>query len=104
MGTAATPGEADTPPPLWSDLDVVSWFLRRMPFLPPRYFLSFRDKGVNGLILLDLTEAEIREHLGVEDPIHRKRILSEVALLRSSYAESSPRLAHLAPFGSPPTT
>ena len=76
--------EASLRPSEWTDNNVAGWLLTQMPFVGPRYFLTFRDKGVNGAMLLELDENDIKEALGVHDGIHRKRVMLEIAKLRSA--------------------
>jgi hypothetical protein len=48
------------------------------------------DNGVNGTVLLVITDEELRQDLQVNNSIHRRRILSELRELKVQAPAASP--------------
>jgi len=46
---------------------------------------SFKTHSVNGKMLLTLSEQDLYQTLNVVSPLHRKKILMEIATLRKAY-------------------
>ena len=53
----------------------VAAFMRKQEEFISRYADVFETRGVNGKVLLSLTDEELSDELGVIDKIHRKAIL-----------------------------
>lgn len=67
--------------------DVSAWLAN---IGPPQYIDNFRDEGIDGLSMRELTDADLRE-LGVLTMGHRKTILRETAKLAGEgHASASP--------------
>ena len=81
--------------PLWTVDDVASW-VRQIGFeadLP-----AFIEAGVDGDLLLQLDESNIRDDICITNGIHRKRFLRELATLKRNANYSSMDNSDLASF------
>lgn len=67
--------------PLWSVEDVVAW-VNRAGF--QEYAAAFRDCGVDGDMLLQLTDEEIKDDIGIHNGILRKRFIRELKELKKN--------------------
>merc|ERR1712209_367688 len=67
--------------PLWTVEDVAAW-VSRVGF--QSFSLVFSDLGVDGDMLLQLTEAEIRDDVGLNNGILRKRFMRELKELKKN--------------------
>ena len=56
--------------PLWTVADVAAW-VERAGF--PQHSLAFTELGVDGDLLLQLTDQEVRDDIGIKNGILRKR-------------------------------
>lgn len=75
----AAPGSAAID---WKVTDVVAW-LESLEL--GTHAESFKTHSVNGKMLLTLSEQDLYQTLNVVSPLHRKKILMEVAALRKAY-------------------
>jgi len=66
----------------WKTDEVVGW-LQAIEL--PQHADAFKTHSVNGKMLLALSEQDLYSTLGVASPLHRKKILMEIATLRKSY-------------------
>jgi cytidine deaminase len=77
-GTAEVEGEsheaifADVPVARWTVGGVLAWLDRAVGL--PQYQHAFRECSVDGFLLLSLRETDLRHLLGVEHPLHRRKI------------------------------
>ncbi|CAO4371157.1 unnamed protein product [Caenorhabditis nigoni] len=80
---SAPPKPEKMPPqvPEWTKDDVACW-LKRTEF--EAYINNFLGQGVDGDLLLQLTENELVEDLGMSSGLHRKRFLRELHKLKMS--------------------
>lgn len=67
--------------PLWSVEDVVAW-VSRAGF--QEYSSAFNDCGVDGDMLLQLTDEEIKDDIGIHNGILRKRFIRELKELKKN--------------------
>merc|ERR1719147_591330 len=67
--------------PLWSVDDVESW-VNRVGFQD--YAATFRDCGVDGDMLLQLTDQDIKDDIGITNGILRKRFMRELRDLKKN--------------------
>lgn len=67
--------------PVWTVEDVLSW-VRRTGFAA--FAEAFKDSEVDGDLLLQLTEANLKNDIGIDNGIHRKRFLRELNNLKKS--------------------
>jgi len=67
--------------PLWTVEDVESW-VTRVGFQD--YAVTFRDCGVDGDMLLQLTDQEIKDDIGIGNGILRKRFVRELRDLKKN--------------------
>merc|ERR1719244_902154 len=67
--------------PLWSVEDVVAW-VNRAGF--QEYASAFQDCGVDGDMLLQLTDQEIKDDIGISNGILRKRFIRELKDLKKN--------------------
>eukprot|EP00736_Rhodelphis_marinus_P006066 Rmarinus@m.21456 len=72
----------------WSVSHVVTYLVRSGL---GRYSAKFRENAVDGRLFLTLTEGSLEEHLGVSNPLHRQRILSEIRRLEESMEDAPSR-------------
>lgn len=63
----------------WTVGEVLHWLSEDMQL--PKHAHSFREASVDGLVLCDLTDALLKEGLGVLNPLHRLKILRHVQKL-----------------------
>lgn len=64
----------------WSSNEVEEW-LSRVGL--SQYAASFRNQSITGAVLPQLTDQDLEKYFGISTLGHRKRILSEIAKLRS---------------------
>lgn len=76
---SAPPGAAAVD---WKVSDVVSWLEAHELGMHAE---SFKTHSINGKMLLTLNEQDLYQSLNVVSPLHRKKILMEVAALRKAY-------------------
>lgn len=69
---------SELPPRLWGDEQIRSWLAARG--LPSEIISTFEENLVNGLLCEDLSDGDL-EGMGVSNPLHRKRVLIELARL-----------------------
>merc|ERR1719359_435394 len=86
---------AELPPRLWGDEQVRKWLASRG--IPSEILGAFEDNLVNGLLCEDLSDADL-EGMGVSNPLHRKRVLLELARL---FGRQSPKASPRSPKGAP---
>lgn len=67
----------------WSVQDVANWV---ESLLGAPYSIRFLEKKIDGPTLLELSEDDLRTELGMEDSIHRKKILGHLRLFRTRRA------------------
>lgn len=72
--------------PLWTVEDVVSW-VRKTGFSD--YAAAFNEVGVDGDLLLQLSDSEIRDDIGITNGILRKRFMRELKNLKKNADYSS---------------
>lgn len=70
-----TAGQENITPDLWTVADVCDW-LRNLQL--GQYADAFAEGAVDGFMLTELTDEELKESLGVTHNMHRKKILSAV--------------------------
>ena len=70
--------EPHCPAALWSEDEVAAWLHTSKALA--RYAEVFTENGINGKLLLSLSEDELCE-LGVANKFHRARLLSDIAEL-----------------------
>lgn len=75
---------------LWTVGDVGSWL---DSVCLGQYKDAFADAAIDGAFLCELTEEDMRNTLGIEHALHRKKLLSCIARLRG--AEEVARIAHV---------
>lgn len=75
----------------WQPADV-AWWLSNLLRLP-QYAETFEENGVDGVTLFELSENILDEALCVTNPLHRKKILGHVKLLRSGSEHRGERKA-----------
>lgn len=73
------PGEESVDVSLWTVADVCGWLETLML---GQYKDSFADAAVDGPFLLELTEDDLLNTLGVEHALHRKKIIASILRLR----------------------
>lgn len=66
----------------WKTADVCAW-LDAVEL--GQHTEAFKTHSVDGKLLLTLSEQDLYSTLGVASPLHRKKILMEIASLRKSY-------------------
>ncbi len=66
-------------PEIWTQEDVLIW-LKIIGM--EKYYENFVEMGVDGLLILDLEEADIEEELRITTKLHRKKIMKAVAMLK----------------------
>ena len=69
------------PPSHWDDAMVSGWMVTVMPVFSWKYVLSFRNMGIDGKMLLTLTEEDL-VGLGIQPKLHLKRFAAEIDILR----------------------
>ena len=69
------------PPSEWDDAMVSGWMVSSMPIFAAKYVTTFLDMGVDGEMLLALTETDLKE-LGVNKRLHLVRFRAEIERLR----------------------
>ena len=79
---AAAPAGAGAAAVDWKVTDVVAW-LEGLEL--GMHADSFKTHSVNGKMLLTLSEQDLYQTLNIVSPLHRKKILMEVATLRKAY-------------------
>ena len=75
---AALPGQEEEDPRAWSVEDVGEWL---SSLALGQYRESFADAAVDGAFLLDLNDEDLRNTLGIDHALHRKKILNSVRRL-----------------------
>ena len=83
----------------WSLNDVSRWLTS---ISLSQYQSSFKEGAVDGTFLCELTDDDLRNTLGVEHRLHRKKILFSIRCLKN-YAEAQAANATSAAFQSSPT-
>jgi CheY-like chemotaxis protein len=73
------PGQDTVDVRLWTVSDVCGWLETLML---GQYKDAFADAAVDGPFLLELTEDDLLNTLGVEHPLHRKKIVASILRLR----------------------
>lgn len=73
------PGQETVDVRLWTVSDVCGWLETLML---GQYKDAFADAAVDGPFLLELTEEDLLNTLGVEHPLHRKKIIAGILRLR----------------------
>ena len=66
----------------WKTTDVCAW-LDAIEL--GQHTETFKTHSVNGKMLLALSEQDLYSTLGVASPLHRKKIIMEIAALRKAY-------------------
>ncbi len=72
------PGQEEEDPRAWSVEDVGEWL---SSLALGQYRESFADAAVDGAFLLDLNDEDLRNTLGIDHALHRKKILNSVQRL-----------------------
>jgi len=86
MSSLSSTSSSPSPTPAfatWTEEDVAIWLGQISPALMC-YVTMFRENAVDGQLLIGLTDEDLEKELGITKKLHRKRILSEIALLKSS--------------------
>ena len=73
------PGQEEEDPMAWSVEDVGEWL---SSLALGQYRESFADAAVDGAFLMDLNDADLRNTLGIDHSLHRKKILNSIQRLR----------------------
>jgi SAM domain (Sterile alpha motif)/Ankyrin repeats (many copies) len=79
------PGEESVDVSLWTVADVCGWLETLML---GQYKDSFADAAVDGPFLLELTEDDLLNTLGVEHALHRKKIIASILRLRKEVEQT----------------
>ena len=74
------PGQEEEDPMSWSVEDVGEWL---SSLALGQYRESFADAAVDGAFLMDLNDADLRNTLGIDHSLHRKKILNSIQRLRT---------------------
>merc|ERR1719399_490308 len=75
------PGQESFEVPSWSVDDVGGWL---DTLALGMYREDFADSAIDGAFLLDLTDDDLRNTLGIEHNLHRKKIMQSIKRLRKS--------------------
>ena len=75
---ASLPGQEEEDPRAWSVEDVGEWL---SSLALGQYRESFADAAVDGAFLLDLNDEDLRNTLGIDHALHRKKIINSVRRL-----------------------
>jgi len=67
----------------WKEIEVANWLLWLNKDAFQKYVNVFTENAVDGKMLLSLTDHELQQNLKVMNPLHRRRLLSEISLLSS---------------------
>jgi len=86
----------------WAPPDVGRWLSEGLGL--PQYSSAFETHEVDGPTLMELTEALLREALGVENALHRKKIVAHIKLLRSAHRPVEERHHETTRSAAPTTT
>ncbi|CAN0469958.1 unnamed protein product, partial [Phaeothamnion confervicola] len=78
------PGQEPLRVSAWSVEDVARWL---QTLALPQYREAFVDAAVDGAFLYDIDEDDLRNTLGVEHRLHRKKLLNAIERLRRAEAE-----------------
>ena len=73
------PGQEEEDPRAWSVEDVGEWL---SSLALGQYRESFADAAVDGAFLMDLNDADLRNTLGIDHSLHRKKIINSIGRLR----------------------
>mmetsp|Transcript_63545 Transcript_63545/g.169382 ORF Transcript_63545/g.169382 Transcript_63545/m.169382 type:complete len:189 (-) Transcript_63545:54-620(-) len=80
-GEGARAGELAGPPRRWSEVDVGCW-LRALHL--ERHADAFAEHRIDGGMLFELDDLDLRDELRVESRLERKRILAKIGELRDT--------------------
>ncbi|GMH55632.1 hypothetical protein TrST_g11590 [Triparma strigata] len=75
------PGQGDIRVSSWSVVDVSKWL---QSISLAQYRTAFLDAAVDGAFLYDLNDDDLKNTLGVEHRLHRKKMLNTIARLKES--------------------
>ena len=75
------PGQGDIRVSAWSVTDVAGWLVT---ISLGQYRTSFSDAAVDGAFLFDINDDDLKNTLGVEHRLHRKKILNTIGRLKES--------------------
>lgn len=69
-------------PSLWDETEVSFWMCMKSWTLGAKYAEEFRKEGIDGKMLLSLSEQDLETSLKITNPMHRRRLVQEISLLR----------------------
>ena len=78
----AKPASGSQNPANWKCADVEVWLT---DIELPQHARAFKQHSIDGKLLLTLNEQDLYSILNVVSPLHRKKIMMEIAELRSFY-------------------
>ena len=71
-----------TQPSTWSDAAVLAWLhCAFTSSFASKYAAAFEEGGINGMILLSLTDEDLTDLLGITRPLHKRRFRGEIEKL-----------------------
>merc|ERR1711871_1838725 len=79
LKAGALPGQEEEDPRAWSVEDVGEWL---SSLALAQYREAFADAAVDGAFLMDLNDEDLRNTLGIDHNLHRKKILNSVRRLQ----------------------
>ena len=80
--SAVPSAPAGASPTTWKVADVSVW-LESIEL--PMHVEAFKEHSVNGKMLLALTDQDLYQTLGIQSPLHRKKLLMEISAARKAY-------------------